>query len=118
MLWKLIPPDWWEAASWSRRLRVCLNDDRRPNRSPDPILITDADGISHRIYIFTYEGDPLAESWTLLDAFPLFIVVLSIAGRAGFFDTPVYDGRARLQEWIRTTWAELCQTRDWCLGCL
>ncbi len=45
-----------------------FNDGGVANRSPDPITVTDVDGSVYQIYIFTYEGDPEAQAWTLLDA--------------------------------------------------
>ncbi|NOX59952.1 MAG: hypothetical protein GXP29_13995, partial [Planctomycetes bacterium] len=49
-------------------LPCVFNDNGQPNRSPTPILLNDGDGTPRRIYVFTYEGDPAAESWSLLDA--------------------------------------------------
>ncbi|GJM25997.1 MAG: hypothetical protein DHS20C16_24120 [Phycisphaerae bacterium] len=49
-------------------LPCVFNDGGLPNRSPDPVTVIDIDGTKHRVFIFTYEGDPSAQSWTLLDA--------------------------------------------------
>ncbi len=49
-------------------LPCVFNDGGIPNRSANPVVVTDVDGSVHRISIFTYDGDPNAKAWTLLDA--------------------------------------------------
>ncbi len=49
-------------------LPCVFNDGGLPNRSPDPLVVRDVDGTEHEVFVFTYEGDPAAKSWTLLDA--------------------------------------------------
>lgn len=49
-------------------LPCVFNLDDAPNRSAEPVVVVDAAGRSHRIFVFTYEGDPTAKRWSLLDA--------------------------------------------------
>jgi hypothetical protein len=62
-------PDGFAGASVLVESLPCVfNDGGLANRSPEPLTVKDPDGVTHRIFIFTYEGDPDAQAWTLLDA--------------------------------------------------
>ena len=49
-------------------LPCVFNANGVPNRASTPLEVVDASGRPRRIAIFTYDGDPDATSWSLLDA--------------------------------------------------
>ncbi|MCB9849131.1 MAG: hypothetical protein H6817_00330 [Phycisphaerales bacterium] len=49
-------------------LPCIFNVDDIPNRAAEPLVVTDRQGKSRRIFPFTYEGDAAAKSWSLVDA--------------------------------------------------
>jgi len=49
-------------------LPCVFNLDDAPNRSAEPVEVLDAAGRTHRIFLFTYDGDPAARRWSLVDA--------------------------------------------------
>lgn len=49
-------------------LPCVFNLDDAPNRSAEPVEVVAAAGRAHRIFLFTYDGDPAARRWSLADA--------------------------------------------------
>jgi len=58
-------PERWSGASVLAEALPCVfNLDGRPNCSPVPLRVRDAEGRERHVYIFTYDGDPEAIPWT------------------------------------------------------
>jgi hypothetical protein len=61
---------WEDLAKYVRALPCIFNAGGKPNRMKRPVLFKPTDQLVHEgpIHLFTYEGDPQAEYWTLLQA--------------------------------------------------